>query len=116
MSQTYPSSAPSPDYALSAKVKPRIVTARFGDGYAQRSRDGLNNIDRTWDVRWTDLSLDELEILTDFFELCAGVDNFAWTPPGEQTAVKVIVEEWDKEWGNVGRYNLRASFIQDFRP
>ena len=37
----------NPDKALKQDMKPRILAAQFGDGYMQRSRDGINTITET---------------------------------------------------------------------
>ena len=66
---------PTGDHAFRRK------TAKFGDGYEQRTGDGLNNIGRKWNISlktdWT--TLDAVE---DFLVAHADGTPFYWTPPG----------------------------------
>ena len=46
-SSNFGSRAVVPDKGMSAPYKPRVLSAKFGDGYEQRLRDGINNVERT---------------------------------------------------------------------
>ena len=37
------------------QVEPKVIAVRMGDGYAQRSPDGLNNMPDNWDMRFTEV-------------------------------------------------------------
>ena len=41
-SSNFGSRAVVPDKGMSAPYKPRVLVAKFGDGYEQRVRDGIN--------------------------------------------------------------------------
>lgn len=74
------------DDGPSGNNKFRRKVARFGEGYEQRVGDGLNNINRDWNVTvrsdWA-----TLDAIGTFLEAHADGTPFYWTPPGA-TAVQ----------------------------
>jgi phage-related protein len=62
--------------------KPRVVEFSFGDGYTQRALKGLNPLDETFNLTFTNRPKEEIEFLIEFFETKAGVDAFGFSPPG----------------------------------
>ena len=62
------------------KPNPKVLIARFGDGYEQRLADGINPNLRSWACVWTNISLVYTKLLNDFFEAQVGT-RFLWTQP-----------------------------------
>ena len=92
-----PPKDPSPRSA--GQVSPRINTAQFGDGYSQRSQDGLNGLAQTFQAQWPALTVADRKTITDFLALHT-VTPFLWTIPGESTEYKWIAVDWTP--GTVG--------------
>ena len=40
----------APQYGAANEVKPSVLTASFGDGYEQRTKNGINNLPRSWSL------------------------------------------------------------------
>jgi len=61
----------------------RNVANRFGDGYAERRRDGINARLESWQLATPPADLEQVLALEE--ELAAlGVGRFSWAPPGEE--------------------------------
>src|SRR5690348_13475627 len=80
------STVPNPSYTTRLTVKPRVLTAEFGDGYSQRSIDGINNNRQVWEVVWNNLLDSEMDNLRNFLDSLAGVGAFTWSPPKDPAA------------------------------
>lgn len=72
---------PSPQ-STQRTIKRRVNTAEFGDGYSQRSGDGLNASPRTYLAAWDAILASEAEVYEAFFD-AHKVTMFLWTPPLE---------------------------------
>lgn len=81
-----------PSYSVELEVTPRVRVAKFGDGYEQRTADGLNTLPRRWSLRFVrhDSDLDAVE---SFLVARGGVEAFDWTPP-KGAAGKWVCREW----------------------
>lgn len=106
----------TPDYGATKNMKPRVATAKFGDGYKQRVQHGINTTPQIWTVRFSNRDEAEATAIDEFLLDLVGVDTFEWTPPGEATEMTFICEEWSKvlEKGNV--YTVSATFEQVYDP
>ena len=67
---------------------PRVRRAEFGDGYSQRTKDGLNFVRRTMTLNWATLSIEDRDTIKDFFRDVGGADAFEYTLPTESTVYK----------------------------
>lgn len=79
-----------PDYASPFEENPRIRSAQFGDGYEQRSADGIRSILQKWSVKLSARTSADKEQIVQFFRAHGGVTTFeflvpdsAWTVTGE---------------------------------
>ena len=94
------------------KMSPRILRAKFGDGYSQRAGDGINPIDEEYSCDWDHVDETEADALEAQFEGLYGVGTLTWTPPGESTAKKFTVPSWSRTYvlGEVYNYSkMRAT-------
>lgn len=80
-----PPRAPGPQSARA--TQPRVNVARFGDGYSQRSEDGLNATPRTMQPKWASLTVENAEEIENFLDAHRSA-AFLWTPPLESVARK----------------------------
>jgi phage-related protein len=93
----------------------RTLAAKFGDGYAQRAADGINNVYDSWSLTFT--GADELVApIKAFLDKHGGWRAFKWTPPlsGEKLFVAEAGYQLIPHGGDV--YTLTVTFNQDFRP
>jgi len=112
-----------PDKTLTRKSNPRILSAKFGDGYEQRAKAGLNSIEEDYDVNFTNRPKASADDLVKFFDGKAGVTSFNFTIPdtndttatGEKT-IKVVCSEWNTTYANGEHYNVSAKFKRVYAP
>lgn len=92
-------------------VTPRVHTAQFGDGYAQRVADGINNQTREWSMTFAgNKSL--IDSIESFLTVSGGVTAFDWTDP-DGLSGKWICESWKRSpRGNAKNAILSATFKQ----
>jgi phage-related protein len=89
-----------PAFGASETVRPRVLTASFGDGYQQRVADGINFKPRQWSLNFSSKQarIDEIRA---FINARAGVESFDWTPPRGEPG-KWIAQEWQGQVNNGG--------------
>jgi phage-related protein len=97
------------DQGSSASVKPRIRKIQFGDGYSQRSADGINNDLKTFKLAFTLLDATTYNAILSFFETRGGTTPFTWTPHG-RTEGYYVCEEWEESFDYTG--SISATFIE----
>jgi phage-related protein len=61
------------------EVEPRVLSAKYGDGYEQIAEDGINARLRKWTVNFVrrNTRSDEIKTFLDSY----GLVGFYWTPP-----------------------------------
>jgi phage-related protein len=101
----------TPSYSISLNKNTRVRAAQFGDGYAQRSGDGINTIMRSWSLKFdNDTNLDAIET---FFETQGGVTSFTWVPPVGLTG-KWVCGEWSRNLSDINTGSITANFTEVF--
>jgi len=111
--QTFtPARAPAPGTSRKPKIK--LLTAEFGDGYTQETRDGMNHIRRTLTLTWDTLTPSQADDLSDFFVEHGGDTPFWYTPSNESTPVKWTCKDWSDTAEKQGFRTFRATFEQSF--
>ena len=74
-------------------VTPRVQTARFGDGYEQRSSIGLNTMPEKWRLTFVG-NVAETTPIQNFLKTRKGVQSFLWKTPEERTA-RFLCRSWE---------------------
>jgi phage-related protein len=77
----------TPDYGAQAGSAPRVRKAQFGEGYTQRSGDGLNPVLRRWALQFSNLSKVDADTLESFLRARVGVEPFEFVTPDTAWAV-----------------------------
>lgn len=113
MSELLPDVGVNPDWGLSEKTEFKVSTVSFGDGYEQRRPEGLNSRRRKWTLKWTNLSLDQKDVLVNFLQERKGAYSFIWQKPGDE-AVRVLCESVGFTWTDYSVYSVQASIKEDF--
>jgi phage-related protein len=75
-----------PDRGLSTEQSPRILSAKYGDGYEQRIAAGINNIPESWRLTWKSRTKADSNKIIKFLEDQGGVTAFDWYPPDSEIA------------------------------
>jgi phage-related protein len=70
-----------PSYTSAMQVVPRVLSAKFGDGYSQRTPDGLNTMLRKWTILFNNCPKTECDAIESFFIAHGGYLSFNWNPP-----------------------------------
>lgn len=97
--------------------EPRVLETRFGDGYGQRSPDGLNPIAQMWELRFTGVDNPIADAMVAYWRAAGAVEAFDWTPLWHTVAIKVVCKQWTRSQPNEwGQSDLSARFVQVFEP
>ena len=103
-----------PTRASSRSVTPRFLMAPFGDGYSQRSGDGIQTIKEEWSVSFIAMDQTNADTLIAFFEDLEGYQNFTWIPFRQSVAKKFICTNWQESFPGNSLTNISATFVQVF--
>jgi len=102
----------TPDWGPTISTTPRIKEVGFGDGYTQRTADGLNAMLETVQLTFSGRSDAEAEAIIAFFERHGGVDTFtAQIGFGARTKKYITKGEWRK----VPEYNEHNTITATFQ-
>lgn len=105
----------APDYSSQEERKPRVRKIQFGDGYSQRSSDGINTGPSVWSVAFANRADGEASAIKAFLAAREGREAFDWTPPGG-SAGKYLCETWRSSPVNFGATTISATFSEVFEP
>jgi phage-related protein len=76
-----------------ASVSPRVKIIKFGDGYEQRIKDGINNDLRSYNVTFVGLS-EDISLIDDFLSRHNAVKAFLWREPNTHKTIKIVCRSW----------------------
>ena len=117
LAEVFPNSASSKVFAFdrgfTKRVKHRLLVAKFGDGYEQRVRDGINTQEATFNFAFKNRPWEEIEVLSAFLDVKAGLSFDAII--SEET-VKVICENYDINYGQNDIHTLTGNFRKVYEP
>jgi phage-related protein len=71
----------TPDKSMSKSVSPRVLTAKFGDGYEQRIANGINSIDETYSLTFKTRTKEDIDDIVVFLDDQKNVSKFLFTMP-----------------------------------
>lgn len=92
--QTFPTTTYKPLVGSSSTNEHRARVAEFGNGYSQRSPDGINSKKETWNLTYRGSAWD-MDQIAAFFNDHAGYQTFLWSAPIAYTGqMKVFVKTW----------------------
>lgn len=89
--------------------KPKVKTVRFGDGYEQRSQDGINSALKSISLKFDGDDV-EMEALLQFLEDRRGVESFYYTHKFGTSKLYVC-----QEWSRVDIDGLSSEISATFR-
>lgn len=105
-----------PDTPVTRDDEWRLRIAAFGDGYAQRTLDGINALDRKWQLTWGMRSAADINAMVAFLE-AEKASAFDFLEQQTSTTWKVFCDAWRIDWevrrpGGVWYGTLSAEFIK----
>jgi phage-related protein len=90
----------------------RVTKIKFGNGYEQRAKDGINNIVDSWSLTWDNLSQTDMNSLSAFFDSLGGTTYFTWQAPTDSASKKWTVSKWTASVLAGTRYSVNVSIEQ----
>lgn len=81
---------PPLSYGIDLDDTYRVKEVALGDGFSQRSADGINHIRQRWRLVWDQVSDADAELVRQFFRDLGGTTNFTWQPPDQLSTLKFI--------------------------
>jgi len=105
-----------PDFGLTTGHEPRVLQADFGDGFAQRARDGINSDPLTLRLSWTNLTESEKDEIDAFLVARGGYEAFDWQMPTESSSRRWVCPSWSFDLVDAGVFALSATFREVFDP
>lgn len=103
----------TPDQGVSPTTKTRVLTSQFGDGYSQRTPDGINSVTDSWPLNFTLRTRALVKSIADFLKARAGSEAFYWMTPNGDT-IKVICKEWTPTYNHDTDCSISCTFEQVF--
>lgn len=96
-----------PEVGSSVEHTPRVLIAKFGDGYEQRVPDGINTELQKWTVKFI-VDVPTGQAIHNFLKSLGGSTSFTWTPPNE-TEIRVVCRSWRRTIGAV-HWEINTTF------
>jgi phage-related protein len=98
-----------PSYAPTISTEPTVKSVRFGDGYEQRTPEGLSTrllkVALTFDKR----SEKETTAISHFLHERGGAEAFAYLPPSPYSSMKkFICRKWDVTMNFENNYSIKV--------
>ncbi|MCM2537718.1 phage tail protein [Burkholderia glumae] len=93
----------------------KVRKAQFGDGYAQRTADGLNNSSSTFSLQFVNDAATIGAILA-FLRAHGGATSFYWTPILWAAPALFTCETFSEPTRDGNIYTITATFEQTFAP
>ena len=111
----------TPDKQLTKASTPRVLTAKFGDGYEQRAVDGINNLAETYTLTFKTRPKADIDDIVAFLDSKQNVTKFTLTlqdtnnttRSGERD-VKVVAETYTTNYEYDDFYTLNLTLRRVF--
>lgn len=94
--------------------KLKVLQASFGDGYRQRTPDGLNHIARHYTFVWEFIAAQEADQIDAFLTARGGAEAFRYAPPGEAVERRFICQNWGRKRVRNAFHQIKAEFQEVF--
>lgn len=104
----------TPDKSATISNTPKLAKAVFGDGYEQRARKGINSMQTTYSVTFSNRTLSEAQELSRFFDEVLGVSAFNFTLPGDALddyrTTSVVCDDYSRTMDYNNYHTITATF------
>lgn len=106
-----------PDRGLGRTVNHRILTSKFGDGYEQRVRDGINTKDDSFALSFNNREAEEINLIAAFLDSKAGLNfNLTIANLTGNEVIKVVSDSYNLNYGHETFHNLQTTFRRVYEP
>ena len=103
-----------PMYGAQEQTVQNVLRTKFGDGYEQRSANGINSTQRIWPLTYRYSPTEMTELVT-FLKSTGGVQSFTWTPPVGATGLFIVKDgQMSRTIANPGYEELSVTFEEVF--
>lgn len=107
----------SPSFSPSCTRSPRVLSIKFGDGYEQRSPDGIHADLQSWVLTFDHCPVAEADAIEAFFTAnTTWSAPFSWTPPRAGSASKFICRSWRRTVASPTTDSIAVTFDQVMDP
>lgn len=103
-----------PSYGTDMSEEYRVRKVELGDGYSQRSADGLNTARQQWRLVWERLPDADAETLRQFFRNLRGIDIIDWTPYNQATQLKFTANGFSSKPVGYLKSTCSVTLTQEF--
>ena len=105
----------TPDPGLGREDSWRLKVAQFGDGYSQRMLDGINNLERKWNVSFETREAKVINAMVAYL-VAQKAKTFDFKEPQTGLSDSVFCDSWNVTWqfkrpGNLWYGSLTAEFV-----
>ena len=104
----------TPSYGTRKTVQPRVTATKFGDGYEQRTANGINTMPRKYDLIFENKPNDVADALEAFLTARGGLESFDWMPPRETQHGRFVCRGWDVTPTSPRTRSITCSFEEVF--
>jgi len=94
---------------VTKKQSYRRRTVNFGDGYEQRSFDGINYLRESWDITFIGLDNTKKNNLLSILNTAGAVTPIVWIPPGETTSKQWIFNNVSMTMQSLNYYEVQVT-------
>jgi phage-related protein len=110
------------DRGLSRQAQQRILTAKFGDGYEQRVRDGVNTKTENFNISFNNRSADEINLIAGYLDNKAALsfelvitDTFSNGSLTTST-IDVVCDTYQIQYGHTDYHSLTTTLRRVYEP
>lgn len=110
------------DRGLSRQAQQRVLTAKFGDGYEQRVRDGINTKTENFNISFNNRTSDEINLIAGYLDSKSALsftlvitDAFS---SGSLTtsSIKVVCDTYQIQYGHTDYHSLTTTLRRVYEP
>lgn len=100
-----------PSYNSNFDSSPKVKVIKFGDGYEQRSRDGINSVLIILDLLFDGRDINEATAIEHFLFTRESAESFLFTPPAPYIKKKKFVcRNWQNSNVFYNNFTVKAKF------
>lgn len=92
---------------------PRMITNKFGDGYAQDTPDGLNTVVGSMSLSFTGTPAN-IDIIVNFFRAHVGKPFYYNIPPSTGVRKWIVTSRWSRTYPAITWHTLTVSLEERF--
>lgn len=104
----------NPTFDIEDARAPKILMAEFGDGYAQRVRNGRNHDAMTLELKWDNIGHTEGLVIWAFIEARGGDEAFFYDPPFIATGKKWTCPTYKRVFNEPDTMMINVTFKECF--